>query len=51
MVHPEFIKLSVSILNKAKYLGAINDFYVTNCGGGLELIMTYHKGVNSEDSH
>ncbi|MFQ5911531.1 MAG: fructose 1,6-bisphosphatase, partial [Thermoplasmata archaeon] len=50
-VHPALIEIGQKSLEAGKNDGIINDFHVTNCGDDLELIMTHHRGVDSEGVH
>lgn len=47
-VHPDLIEIAKKELKKSKIL---IDFYVTNCGDDLELIMTHNKGTDSKQVH
>jgi len=51
VTHPDLIKIAKKSLEEAKEKGKIIDFYVTNCGDDLELIMTHRHGVDNEDVH
>ncbi len=51
IVHPDTIAAATKVLAEAKRKGLIIDFYVTNAGDDLELIMTHTKGVDSPDIH
>lgn len=51
IVHPDTIAAATKVLAEAKRKGLIIDFYVTNAGDDLELIMTHNKGVDSPDIH
>lgn len=51
IVHPDTIAAATKVLAEAKRKGLIIDFYVTNAGDDLELIMTHTKGVDSSDIH
>jgi fructose 1,6-bisphosphate aldolase/phosphatase len=46
-VHPNLKEIANKKLTESSKSGLIKDFYVTNCGDDLELIMTH---TNSEDS-
>jgi fructose 1,6-bisphosphate aldolase/phosphatase len=50
-VHEELIDLACIKLDESAENGLIKDFFVTNCGEDLELIMTHTKGVDSEEIH
>ena len=47
-VHPDLIEIAKKELKKSKFL---IDFYVTNCGDDLELIMTHTKGRDNKQVH
>ncbi|MEM1737125.1 MAG: fructose 1,6-bisphosphatase, partial [Ignisphaera sp.] len=49
VVHPDTIATATRVLAEAKAKGVIFDFYVTNAGDDLELIMTHRKGVDSPE--
>lgn len=49
--HPEILKLAKELLSEAKNTGHVKDFYVTNCGDDLELILTHDKGVKNTEIH
>ncbi len=51
VVHPDTLAAATKILAEAKIRGLIEDFYVTNAGDDLELIMTHRKGVDSPEVH
>ncbi len=51
VVHPEQIEAAKAVLKAALEQGIISDFYVTNCGDDLQLIMTHDKGENSPEIH
>lgn len=51
VVHPDTLAAATKVLAEAKVKGLIEDFYVTNAGDDLELIMTHHKGVDSPEVH
>ncbi|MCS7107897.1 MAG: fructose-1,6-bisphosphate aldolase/phosphatase [Sulfolobales archaeon] len=51
VVHPDTLAAATKILAEAKIKGVIEDFYVTNAGDDLELIMTHRKGVDSPEVH
>jgi fructose 1,6-bisphosphate aldolase/phosphatase len=50
-VHPDLINAAKEALQKAKDEHLIIDFYVTNCGDDLELIMTHTKFIENRDIH
>jgi fructose 1,6-bisphosphate aldolase/phosphatase len=50
-VHPKLIEVARGNLLKAKNKGMIVDYYVTNCGDDLELIMTHTKGIENKIIH
>ncbi len=51
IVHPDTIAAATKILAEAKSKGLIIDFYVTNAGDDLQLIMTHRKGVDAPEIH
>ncbi|RLG78047.1 MAG: fructose 1,6-bisphosphatase [Thermoprotei archaeon] len=51
VVHPDTMAAASRVLAEAKSKGIINDYYVTNVGDDLELIMTHYKGVDSPEIH
>ena len=51
VVHPDTIAAATKVLAEAKSKGVLVDFYVTNVGDDLELIMTHKKGVDSAEVH
>jgi len=51
VVHPDTIAAATKVLAEAKSKGVLVDFYVTNVGDDLELIMTHRKGVDSAEIH
>ncbi|MGC9115300.1 MAG: fructose-1,6-bisphosphate aldolase/phosphatase [Fervidicoccaceae archaeon] len=51
VVHPDLLATATRVLGEAKSRGIIEDFYVTNVGDDLELIMTHFKGVDSPEVH
>lgn len=51
VVHPDTIAAATKVLAEAKIKGLIVDFYVTNAGDDLELIMSHRKGVDSPEIH
>ncbi len=50
-VHPDTILAASRVLAEAKKKGVITDFYVTNAGDDLQLIMTHFKGVDNPEIH
>ncbi len=50
-VHPDLIELARKNLQKAKRKKLLIDYYVTNCGDDLELIMTHRLGVGHKKIH
>ena len=51
IVHPDQMAVATKILAEAKQKGVIIDFYVTNVGDDLQLIMTHNKGPDHPDIH
>lgn len=51
MVHPDQLAAATKILAEAKQKGVIIDFYVTNVGDDLQLIMTHTKGPDHAEIH
>ena len=51
VVHPDQIRVASEKLKEAKDSGLLIDYYVTNAGDDLQLIMTHNKGVDSEEVH
>ncbi|MCD6513555.1 MAG: fructose 1,6-bisphosphatase [Candidatus Odinarchaeota archaeon] len=51
VVHPDLIEVAYTQLKEAKGKGIINDFYVTNVGDDLQLIMLHKRGENDEKIH
>lgn len=51
IVHPETLAVATKVLAEAKFKGLIIDFYVTNVGDDLQLIMTHKKGVDAPEIH
>src|SRR4030042_2322546 len=49
--HPKILAKAQDCLESAKKDGLLIDFYVTNCGDDLELIMTHQHGVDDERIH
>jgi len=50
-VNEKLIEVAEEKLKEAKETGIIKDFFVTNCGDDLELIMTHDKGEDNEEVH
>lgn len=50
-VHPDLIETAKEFLQKAKDEHIIIDFFVTNCGDDLELIMTHQKFIENPEIH
>jgi len=51
IVHPDTLAIATKVLAEAKSRGLIIDFYVTNVGDDLQLIMTHKEGVDSPKIH
>jgi fructose 1,6-bisphosphate aldolase/phosphatase len=51
MVHPDQLAAATKILAEAKQKGLIIDFYVTNVGDDIQLIMTHNKGPDDPNIH
>ncbi|MGC9148030.1 MAG: fructose-1,6-bisphosphate aldolase/phosphatase [Sulfolobales archaeon] len=51
VVHPDTIAVASRVLAEAKMKGLIIDYYVTNVGDDLQLIMTHRKGVDNSEIH
>lgn len=51
VVHPAEIEVAKKGLESAKADGVITDYYVTNCGDDLELIITHRYGEDSPKVH
>lgn len=51
VVHPDTIAAASRVLVEAKRKGLLIDFYVTNVGDDLQLIMTHRKGVDNSEIH
>lgn len=51
VVHPDTIAAATRVLAEAKAKDVITDFYVTNAGDDLQLIMTHRKGTDSPEVH
>jgi fructose 1,6-bisphosphate aldolase/phosphatase len=49
--HPQIIARAIQLLSQAKRDHLLADFFVTNCGDDLELIMTHRKGVDAKPIH
>ena len=50
-VPQEIIEKARECLEKAKEENLIIDFFVTNCGDDLELIMTHDRGTENDEIH
>ena len=51
VVPPELLDVCRSILARGREEKIIRDFYVTNCGDDLELIMTHRRGEEDSEIH
>ncbi|MEL9929436.1 MAG: fructose-1,6-bisphosphate aldolase/phosphatase [Sulfolobales archaeon] len=51
VVHPDTIAVASRVLAEAKMKGVIIDYYVTNVGDDLQLIMSHRKGVDNSEIH
>lgn len=51
IVHPDSLALASRILAEGKSKGIITDYYVTNVGDDLQLIMTHKRGVDNPAVH
>lgn len=51
VVHPDTLAVASRILAEGKSKGVINDYYVTNVGDDLQLIMTHRRGVDNTSVH
>jgi D-fructose 1,6-bisphosphatase (EC 3.1.3.11) len=51
VVHPDQLAAATKILAEAKQKGLIIDFYVTNVGDDIQLIMTHNKGPDDPNIH
>ncbi len=51
VVHPDTLAVASRVLAEAKMKGLIIDYYVTNVGDDLQLIMTHRKGVDNSEIH
>jgi fructose 1,6-bisphosphate aldolase/phosphatase len=49
--HPDVIQGAKESLEHAKQQGILIDYYVTNCGDDLQLIMTHDQGEDSKQVH
>ncbi len=49
--HPELLNRAKEMLDSARSKGIIRDFYVSNAGDDMELIMTHTRGVENSDVH
>jgi fructose 1,6-bisphosphate aldolase/phosphatase len=50
-VHPKQIEVAQRELQAAKDSGLIVDYFVTNAGDDLQLVMTHRRGVNNSEIH
>lgn len=50
-VDEQLIEVAYKRLTEAQETELIKDFFVTNCGDDLELIMTHNKGDDNEEVH
>ena len=51
IVHPDCIAAASRVLAEAKAKGILVDYYVTNVGDDLQLIMTHRRGVDDTKIH
>jgi len=51
VVHPDTLAAANRVLSEAKRNRTLIDFYITNVGDDLELIMTHDKGVSDPQVH
>lgn len=51
VVHPDTLAVASRVLAEGKSKGVINDYYVTNVGDDLQLIMTHRRGVDNTPVH
>ena len=51
VVHPDTIAVASRVLAEAKMKGLLIDYYVTNVGDDLQLIMTHKRGVDDSEIH
>ncbi|MCC6030853.1 MAG: fructose-1,6-bisphosphatase, partial [Desulfurococcales archaeon] len=51
VVHPDTIAVASRVLAEAKMKGLLTDYYVTNVGDDLQLIMTHKRGVDDSEIH
>ena len=51
IVHPDTLAIASRILAEGKSKGIITDYYVTNVGDDLQLIMTHRRGVDNNAVH
>jgi len=51
VVHPDTLAVASRVLAEGKSKGVINDYYVTNVGDDLQLIMTHRRGVDNTAVH
>ncbi len=47
--HPEILKTAEKILSESR--DKMTDFYITNCGDDLELILTHNRGAENPEIH
>ncbi len=50
-VHPELMERAKKQMKQAKNDGLLVDYHVLNAGDDLQLLMSRHKGVDSEELH
>ncbi|BCU67106.1 fructose 1,6-bisphosphatase [Sulfolobales archaeon HS-7] len=51
VTHPDTMAVASKVLSQAKKDGIIGDFYITNVGDDMELIMTHTRGVYDSKVH
>ncbi|MEM4035169.1 MAG: fructose-1,6-bisphosphate aldolase/phosphatase [Fervidicoccaceae archaeon] len=51
VVHPDLLATATRVLAEGREEGIIEDFYVTNVGDDLQLIMTHFRGVDNSEVH
>ena len=51
VVPPELLDVCRSVLARGRDEGTIKDFYVTNCGDDIELIMSHERGEDDPKVH
>ncbi|MGC9517568.1 MAG: fructose-1,6-bisphosphate aldolase/phosphatase [Methanomicrobiales archaeon] len=51
VAHEALLKKCDDILNNALQEGLLEDYYVTNCGDDIDLIMTHRNGEENEEVH